>query len=98
MRDEWKGISLESQAELLQRNVYIYRIEGREYTIELFEKQSGECYAIGTPSDSDQIIVYGSAIVTEPKVALQQTIAKINRDHFQTEITQIGEDVRSRHD
>ncbi len=94
LHDDWKSISLEPQAELLQRSMFTYRIEGNEYTIELFERQSGECYAIGMPSDRDQIIVYGSAMVTEPKIALQQTINKINRDHFQTEITQIGEDVR----
>ena len=94
MNEAWKKVDLHEQAELLKKEQYVYRIEGVEYAIDLFATQQGKFYAVGLPSDSAQIIVYGSAIVDDAEVALHQAIQKINRDHFQIEIQSVGEDVR----
>ena len=91
---EWNGLKLPDDSELLRKEWFTYRIEDQWYDIELFEKSTGEYYAIGTPANKDKLIIYGSAAVSTAQDALHQTIQKINRDHFKEEILSIGEDVR----
>ena len=92
--DNWKNVKLRAESELLRKENYVYRVEGVEYAIELFETIEGKFYAIGLPTDPTKLIIYGSSVVDGAKIALQQTIQKIDRDHFMMEIKHIGEDNR----
>lgn len=91
----WIELELPEDAELMRKEWYTYRVGNQWFDIELFEKTTGQFYAIGTPSNKDKLIIYGSAVVAEAKDALRQAIQKINRDHFQTEIFSVGEDART---
>ncbi len=93
MSDSWKSIPLRKDAELLRKETYSYQVGSESYQIELFETMTDKFYAIGTPTTSDQLYIYGSAVVGTPELALEQAIKKINREHDQAEIQQIGEDV-----
>ncbi|PWI58925.1 hypothetical protein [Sulfoacidibacillus thermotolerans] len=95
MSSSWKSIPLREDAELLRKEVYHYQLGGDLFQIELFETQGSEFYAIGTPSHSDRLYIYGSTVVKDPAVALEQAIKKINREHDHTEIQFVGEDVHS---
>ena len=91
---DWHALKLPDDSELMRKEWFTYRIDGEWYEIELFEKTTGEYYAIGTPANQDKLVIYGSAVVPSAQEALRQAIRKINRDHFKGEILSIGEDVR----
>ncbi|KUO95770.1 hypothetical protein [Ferroacidibacillus organovorans] len=90
--ESWKDVALRSDAFLLKKDIFIYRIQNKEYQIEVFEQQSGVCYAIGTPMNEDRMIIYGSAEVTNQTIAISQVIKKIDRDILNETIFSIGED------
>lgn len=88
----WQAQQLPEDAELMRKEWYTYRVGDEWFDIELFEKTTGNFYAIGTPANKDKMTIYGSAVVAEAKDALRQAIQKINRDHFKEEVLSIGED------
>lgn len=98
MKSEFHHIQVPEDAELLRKEWYSYRIGHEWFDIELFENQTGQYYAIGTPADKSRIYVYGSSIVGDPTTALAQTVKKITRDQQQQDILRIGEDVRPSED
>lgn len=93
MSDQWKSLTLREDANLLKKEIYTYQIGADTFEIELFETVQSEYYAIGTPTNSDLLYIFGSAVVKDPALALDQAIKKINREHDQTEIQFVGEDV-----
>lgn len=92
MNDDWKPIKLPGDAELLRKDWFSYRIGNDLYDIELFESQTGDFYAIGTPADKSKLIVYGSAIVKDSKTAVEQALRKINREYADEEEWIVGMD------
>lgn len=90
----WNKVKLPEGTELLRKESFQFRVLDEEFNIELFESLTGEYYAIGTQVDSDRLVIYGSAIVSDPVKALEQTMHKITREATQQEIQQIGEDTR----
>lgn len=89
---DWTATRLKPGAELWRTERFSYRMQGREFAIELFTSSEGSHYAIGTPADVDVIIVYGSQVVGSAQLALEQAIKKIDRDLLDLAITEVGED------
>ncbi|MHB1683746.1 MAG: hypothetical protein ACYCYO_13115 [Bacilli bacterium] len=94
MTGDWKAIRIREDAELQRKEWFTYQVGDERFNIELFETQKGEFYAIGTPEDSSRLFIYGSSLVSDAALALEQTVKKINRDHDQSDIFAVGEDVR----
>ncbi|KYP79999.1 hypothetical protein [Ferroacidibacillus organovorans] len=90
--ESWKTIELQNDAFLLKKEMFVYRIQNKEYQIEAFEQQSGVCYAIGTPTYEERMVIYGSSEVANQTLAISQVIKKINRDVLNETIFSIGED------
>jgi len=77
----WKEVELPEGAELLKKEIYEYNSEKGRYLIELFETMDGKFYAIGTDKDPDaKLIIYGSNVVYDKRMALQTVIEKIDRE------------------
>lgn len=92
--ENWRTVRLAENAELLRKEWYEYRLETDIYDIELFETRDGRFYAVGTPSDKTRLFIYGSAVVNDPRTAIEQALRKINRDHNPDHDWTIGEDAR----
>ncbi|MHB1628657.1 MAG: hypothetical protein ACYCVB_09870 [Bacilli bacterium] len=94
MSRDWKTIRIREDAELQRKEWFTYQVGASRFNIELFETARGDFYAIGTPADSSRLFIYGSSLVSDAALALEQAIKKINRDHDQADILAVGEDVR----
>ena len=77
----WNRVELPEGAELLKKELYDYNSEKGQFLIELFETIDGKFYAIGTNKDPDaKMIIYGSNVVYDKRMALQTVIEKIERE------------------
>jgi hypothetical protein len=76
----WTESEVPEGGKLLRKELFEYHTEKGEYLIELFETMKGEFYAIGTPQESDKLIVYGSNITVSRALALSVVMDKIERE------------------
>ncbi|WP_018131063.1 hypothetical protein [Effusibacillus pohliae] len=77
----WSEVELPEGAELLKKELYDYNSEKGQFLIELFETIDGKFYAIGTNKNPDaKMIIYGSNVVYDKRMALQTVIEKIERE------------------
>jgi hypothetical protein len=90
---DFHDIKLQPHAQLLRKELFHYELNAQTFVIELFERQDGLYYAIGTPTDDTRLFVFGSSVVTDRAIALRQAIHKIDREVLGLDIFQVGEDV-----
>ncbi|GAX89883.1 hypothetical protein [Effusibacillus lacus] len=77
----WNEVELPEGSELLRKELYDYNSSKGQYQIELYETPDGRFYAIGTNKDPDaKMIVYGSNVVYDKRMALQTVMEKIERE------------------
>lgn len=90
---DFHKLTLQPQAQLLRKELFHYDLNGQTFIIELFERQDGLFYAIGTPTDDTRLFVFGSSLVADKALALRQAIHKIDREVLGLAIFEVGEDV-----
>ncbi len=84
MTADWKtSIKVQEGNFLRRKELFEYTTPMNVYDIELFENQDGTYYAVGVPREG-RVVVYGSAIIEDPSLAIQTVVDKIRREGLET--------------